>query len=107
MTATVTVRVFSSSVPLSFSYISTVNETAVIRWNYGDVQLGTCKETIEGGNHFRYWPQNGPQGNRYCFKLFCLRIENFIQFIGIVSGAFFLAASYEKPLTGEFGGWHG
>lgn len=44
---------------------STVNETAVIRWDYGDPSLGTCKETIEGGNHFRYWVQNGPSADRY------------------------------------------
>jgi len=40
------------------------NETSVIRWNYGDAQLGACKETIQGGNHFRYWVQNGPDANR-------------------------------------------
>jgi hypothetical protein len=53
------------------------NETAVIRWNYGDAQLGACKETIQGGNHFRYWVQNGPSAN---------------------SGAIFMAVSYEMPL---------
>ncbi|KAI0755098.1 hypothetical protein C8Q80DRAFT_1299810 [Daedaleopsis nitida] len=56
------------------------NETAELRWDYGDPQLGTCQETIKGGNHFRYWIQNGPSGN---------------------SGAFFLATSYEKPI--QFG----
>lgn len=40
------------------------NETAVIRWNYGDPQLGSCKETIEGGSHFRYWVQDGKEANR-------------------------------------------
>lgn len=54
-----------------------VNETAEMRWDYGDPQLGTCKETIQGGNHFRYWPQNGLQAN---------------------SGAIFMATSYEMPL---------
>jgi len=54
------------------------NETAVIRWNYGDPQLGSCKETIQGGNHFRYWVQNGPNAN---------------------SGAIFMAVSYEKPIA--------
>lgn len=42
----------------------TVNETAVIRWNYGDAALGSCKETIEGGNHFRYWVQDGSSADR-------------------------------------------
>ncbi|KAF9449127.1 hypothetical protein P691DRAFT_584933 [Macrolepiota fuliginosa MF-IS2] len=54
------------------------NETSVIRWNYGDPELGSCKETIQGGNHFRYWVQDGPQRN---------------------TGAVFLAASYEKPIA--------
>jgi len=57
-----------------------VNETAEFRWNYGDPELGACKETVEGGDHFRYWMQNGPQGN---------------------SGAIFMAVSYELPLVDE------
>lgn len=55
-----------------------LNETAVIRWNYYDPSLGTCKETIQGGNHFRYWVQNGAAAN---------------------SGAVFMACSYEKPIA--------
>jgi len=53
------------------------NETAVIRYNFGDPSLGTCQETIQGGNHFRYWVQNGPQRN---------------------SSAVFMAFSYEYSL---------
>lgn len=45
--------------------LSQENETAVIRWDYGDPAVGTCKETIEGGNHFRYWIQNGAAANRF------------------------------------------
>jgi len=52
----------------------------VIRWNYYDPQLGSCKETVQGGNHFRYWVQDGPSAN---------------------TGAIFLAASYEKPIARE------
>ena len=48
-----------------------VNETAVIRWDYGDPQLGTCKETIEGGAHFRYWVQNGDKADRSVRPLHC------------------------------------
>lgn len=59
----------------------TVNQTDVMRWNYGDPTLGTCKETVEGGNHFRYWIQDGPTGN---------------------SGAIFLAESYELPVAREW-----
>ncbi|KAH8806619.1 hypothetical protein DL96DRAFT_1671895 [Flagelloscypha sp. PMI_526] len=50
-----------------------VNESAVIRFNYGDPQLGTCTETIKGGDHFRYWVQS-------------------------TSKAIFMAFSYEKPV---------
>ncbi|KAJ6622640.1 hypothetical protein B0H10DRAFT_893389 [Mycena sp. CBHHK59/15] len=55
-----------------------LNETAVIRFDYGDPQLGTCQETIKGGNHFRYWAQNGNSAD---------------------SGAVFMAASYEMPIA--------
>jgi hypothetical protein len=55
------------------------NETAVIRYDYGDPSLGTCQETIQGGNHFRYWVQNGSQRN---------------------SSAVFMAFSYEHSLQG-------
>ncbi|KAJ8457320.1 hypothetical protein ONZ51_g11606 [Trametes cubensis] len=54
-----------------------VNETSELRWDYGDPQLGTCTETIKGGNHFRYWIQDGSKAN---------------------SGAIFMATSYEKPI---------
>jgi hypothetical protein len=57
-----------------------LNETDEIRYDYGDPQLGTCTETIQGGGHFRYWTQNGRDAN---------------------SGAVFMATSYEKPLTDE------
>ena len=40
------------------------NETSELRWDYGDPQLGTCQETIKGGNHFRYWTQTGGQADR-------------------------------------------
>ncbi|KAI0726328.1 hypothetical protein C8Q72DRAFT_536097 [Fomitopsis betulina] len=54
------------------------NQTAEMRWDYGDPELGTCQETIEGGSHFRYWTQNGKQHD---------------------TGAVFMAASYELPET--------
>ncbi|KAI0282453.1 hypothetical protein BC826DRAFT_284667 [Russula brevipes] len=53
-----------------------------MRYNYNDPTLGTCKETIEGGNHFRYWTQTGDSANRQTAYL---------------AGPFFLAASYELP----------
>jgi len=57
-----------------------LNETDEIRYDYGDAQLGTCTETINGGGHFRYWTQNGKDAN---------------------SGAIFMASSYEEPLVDE------
>ncbi|EIN12672.1 hypothetical protein PUNSTDRAFT_97478 [Punctularia strigosozonata HHB-11173 SS5] len=57
-----------------------LNETAVIRWDYGDPALGTCQETIKGGNHFRYWVQNGKSAK---------------------SNAVFLGVSYEKPISDD------
>lgn len=54
-----------------------VNESAVLRYDYGDPALGTCQETVQGGNHFRFWRQSGSSAN---------------------SSALFMATSYEKPI---------
>jgi hypothetical protein len=40
------------------------NEVAVIRYDFNDPSFGTCKESVQGGNHFRYWVQNGASANR-------------------------------------------
>lgn len=53
--------------PFSFQYFFKFlkgNETAVMRYNYGDATLGTCKESVLGGNHFRYWVQEGSDADR-------------------------------------------
>lgn len=55
-----------------------MNETAELRWDYGDPSLGTCEESIQGGDHFRYWVQNGKSAN---------------------SSAIFMATSYELPIA--------
>jgi hypothetical protein len=34
-------------------------DNGVLRWNYYDAYFGTCKETFQGGNHFRWWKQEG------------------------------------------------
>lgn len=39
------------------------NETAVMRFDFGNSLIGTCEESLKGGNHFRYWTQNGAQAN--------------------------------------------
>ncbi|KAJ7684749.1 hypothetical protein DFH06DRAFT_17681 [Mycena polygramma] len=55
-----------------------VNQTQMMREDYGNAALGTCLETLMGGNHYRVFRQNGAQAN---------------------SGALFLAASKEDPIT--------
>lgn len=35
-----------------------MTELEVLRWNYGDIYIGTCRETFNGGLHLRYWRQN-------------------------------------------------
>ncbi|BGP16408.1 hypothetical protein JCM10213_004036 [Rhodosporidiobolus nylandii] len=59
-----------------------INQTTLLRYNYGDPAWGTGWETINGGSHFRVWRQNGTQAN---------------------SGAWFLAASVEQNLTLQHG----
>jgi len=51
------------------------NEIKVIRQDFRNPILGTCLESAIGGNHFRYWRQNGTEAN---------------------SGALFLAVSHEE-----------
>ena len=48
---------------MSLTNRALVNETAVLRYNYKDPYVGSCKETIQGGNHIRYWTQNGKDAN--------------------------------------------
>jgi hypothetical protein len=54
-----------------------VDQTVELREDFGVsfLGIGTCLESLNGGNHFRMWRQNGPKAN---------------------SGALFLAASTEK-----------
>ncbi|KAI0330131.1 hypothetical protein GY45DRAFT_1251395 [Cubamyces sp. BRFM 1775] len=55
-----------------------VNQTAELRQDYGHSTVGTCLESLIGGNHFRVYFQNGPSAN---------------------SGAAFLAVSKEEPAS--------
>ncbi|KII92327.1 hypothetical protein PLICRDRAFT_103562 [Plicaturopsis crispa FD-325 SS-3] len=55
-----------------------VNQTVELRQDYGDAGLGTCLESLIGGNHFRVYRQNGTAAN---------------------SGALFLAVSKEEDVT--------
>jgi len=55
-----------------------VNQTIELRQDYGDPNVGTCLESLIGGNHFRVYRQNGPAAN---------------------SGALFLASSKEEDVS--------
>ncbi|KZP22397.1 hypothetical protein FIBSPDRAFT_1018170 [Athelia psychrophila] len=55
-----------------------VNQTTELRWDYGSTGLGTCFESLIGGNHLRLYIQNGAQAN---------------------SGALFLAVSKEEDVS--------
>ncbi|TKY90028.1 hypothetical protein EX895_000026 [Sporisorium graminicola] len=53
-------------------------QTNIMRYNFKQGDGGTCLESLKGGNHFRYWIQNGTAAD---------------------SGAVFLAASVELNAT--------
>ncbi|KAJ7078931.1 hypothetical protein B0H15DRAFT_859808 [Mycena belliarum] len=55
-----------------------VNQTVELRQDFGDPNVGTCLESLIGGNHLRVYRQNGSQAN---------------------SGALFLAVSQEENVT--------
>ncbi|PPQ89575.1 hypothetical protein CVT25_012247 [Psilocybe cyanescens] len=54
-----------------------VNQTMELRQDFGNADVGTCLESLIGGNHFRVFRQNGPTAN---------------------SGALFLAVSKEEDV---------
>ncbi|KAL0956062.1 hypothetical protein HGRIS_002231 [Hohenbuehelia grisea] len=54
-----------------------VNQTIELRQDFGDANVGTCLESLIGGNHFRVFRQNGPTAN---------------------TGALFLAVSHEEDV---------
>ncbi|KAH8979925.1 hypothetical protein EDB86DRAFT_596917 [Lactarius hatsudake] len=55
-----------------------VNETLELRQDYGNPDIGTCWESLIGGNHLRLFRQNGPGAN---------------------TGALFLAVSQEENVS--------
>ncbi|KAK7682295.1 hypothetical protein QCA50_014498 [Cerrena zonata] len=55
-----------------------VNQTIELRQDFGSASVGTCLESLIGGNHFRVYRQNGPSAN---------------------SGALFLAVSKEENVS--------
>jgi hypothetical protein len=55
-----------------------VNQTYELRYDYGNAAIGTCLETLAGGNHLRMFRQNGSLAD---------------------TGALFLAVSQEEDLA--------
>ncbi|GAA5911231.1 uncharacterized protein JCM6883_001949 [Sporobolomyces salmoneus] len=55
-----------------------VNQSTILRYNYDDPIFGTCSESLQGGNHFRIFHQNGTNAD---------------------TGAWFLAVSKEHNLA--------
>jgi len=55
-----------------------VNQTVEIRQDFGNPTIGTCEESLTGGNHFRVFRQNGPLAD---------------------TGALFLAVSEEENVS--------
>ncbi|KAH8979926.1 hypothetical protein EDB86DRAFT_3088402 [Lactarius hatsudake] len=55
-----------------------VNQTLELRQDYGNPDIGTCWESLVGGNHLRLFRQNGPGAN---------------------TGALFLAVSQEENVS--------
>ncbi|KAG6335523.1 hypothetical protein ID866_3553 [Astraeus odoratus] len=46
-----------------------VNQTYELREDYENAGIGTCLESLIGGNHFRVFSQNGPRANSGAFFL--------------------------------------
>lgn len=55
-----------------------INQTGLFRYDFGNTGTGTCIESLDGGNHMRFWRQNGSSEN---------------------TGAYFIAASIELNST--------
>ena len=49
-----------------------VNQTLELRQDYGNSGLGSCLESLTGGNHLRLFRQNGPTANTGALFLACV-----------------------------------
>jgi hypothetical protein len=56
-----------------------VNQTTELRQDYGDALLGTCLESLIGGNHLRVFRQNGSLEDTGALFLAVSREENVIE----------------------------
>jgi len=55
-----------------------VNQTLELRDDYGNVDIGTCWESLVGGNHLRLWRQSGPKAHTNALFLAVSEEENVI-----------------------------
>ncbi|KAI9449626.1 hypothetical protein BJY52DRAFT_227983 [Lactarius psammicola] len=53
-----------------------VNQTVELRQDYGNPDIGSCLESLSGGNHLRLFRQNGPTANTGALFLAVSQEEN-------------------------------
>ncbi|KAF9007966.1 hypothetical protein BDQ17DRAFT_1237522 [Cyathus striatus] len=56
-----------------------VNQTVELREDFGDPAFGTCLESLQGGNHFRVFRQNGSNANTGALFLAVSQEENVVE----------------------------
>ena len=57
-----------------------VNQTMELRNDYGNPDIGTCWESLIGGNHLRMWRQSGPSADTNALFLACVIQRVFLKF---------------------------
>ncbi|GAA5943282.1 uncharacterized protein JCM15063_000753 [Sporobolomyces koalae] len=65
-----------------------VNQTTIMRYNYDDPVFGTCSESLQGGNHFRVFQQNGPLANSSAWFLAVSKEHNLAQHHDIIANGY-------------------
>ncbi|KAJ7627157.1 hypothetical protein FB45DRAFT_835441 [Roridomyces roridus] len=65
-----------------------VNQTVEYRQDYGDEELGTCLESLIGGNHLRVFRQNGTEANTGALFLAVSQEENVAEGHTIVANGY-------------------
>ncbi|KAJ7782995.1 hypothetical protein B0H16DRAFT_1709825 [Mycena metata] len=65
-----------------------VNQTVELRQDYGDSVLGTCLESLIGGNHLRVFRQNGPSADTGALFLAVSKEENVAEGHTIVANGY-------------------
>jgi len=86
-----------------------VNQTSELRQDYGDSVLGTCLESLIGGNHLRVYRQNGPLANTGALFLAVSKEENVAESHTIVPNGYnigrdLLVANATNGTPPNFGG---